>query len=148
MIIYSLPPSLMLVFRFIVAYLILNHGINLPDPGLAGTTCYLENVGLEQNVVMNIPESPCTLSKPLFLVTYNKSNVSFLHLGLQLTMFPFQATYHLQLSDLFWEKLIKVQQGKALFQLNLIVLMDHQRWIMTFFIGFMIINRSMLWCNR
>ena len=71
--IYSLPLSLKPVLLFIMGHiqLILSQGINLPDPAeLAEGIYYLENVHLEQTAAMSILKFPCTLSKPLFLVTY------------------------------------------------------------------------------
>ena len=71
--IYSLPLSLKLVLLFIMGHiqLILSQGINLADPAeLAGGIYCLENVDLEQTVAMTILKFPHTLSKPLFLVTY------------------------------------------------------------------------------
>ena len=67
--IYSLP----LVLLFIMGHiqLILSQGINLANPAeLAGGIYCLENVDLEQTVAMTILKFPHTLSKPLFLVTY------------------------------------------------------------------------------
>lgn len=73
--IYSLPLSLKLVLLFIVGHtqLILSQGINLPDPAeLAGGIYCLENVHLEQTAAMTTLKFPRTLSKPRFLVNYNK----------------------------------------------------------------------------
>lgn len=75
MIIYSLPLNLKLVVLFIMAHiqLIRNQGINLPDPaGLAGGIYCLGNVHLEQTAAMTTLKFPRTLSKPRFLVNYNK----------------------------------------------------------------------------
>ena len=79
------------------------HIINQPDPGFVDDTYYLENVNLDLSAAMSILEFPYSLSKFSWLYLYNviANILSPLILGLQLTMFLFLATYHLQLSDLF-----------------------------------------------
>ena len=100
------------------------------DIAYALDTSYLESAVLELNVIMNIQKfhptsSKFVPSKGLFITSHIPSFTD-----LRLTTFQFQVVYHLQHSDLFLGRLTKVQKGRALSQLSLIVLMDLQRYFL------------------